>query len=370
VAAGVGLALVITTAAPAQSPRVIVDDFSQDRLATNYVLHAGEPMVVDDGVLRSTGPQAPDEVMTHNASAGLVDSEVTLQVNFKDAVEHGTTAGVVKFLGPGTYLRLATTYTSSSIKVSKWENGVRTDLLVADGLYTLTPNTTYWVRGRIAGNAITVALWGNDPQQGGTPIALRNYTLRGANATKFGAGVAGRAGIYLDPFDTVREFDNLRITGTTAASGGGGGNPTPLPAPIPPPDDPSTPGAPGPCEVRTVGTAHADTLTGTGGSDYITALAGNDDVKARAGDDCVFGRRGGDRLRGGSGSDHLLGGRGADRIQGGRGRDAVFGGKGPDRIVVTGNGRDRVRCGRGEDVVYADLEDLVGRDCERWISAR
>jgi Ca2+-binding RTX toxin-like protein len=360
---------VMTTGAPAQSPRVIVDDFSQDRLATDYVVHQGGPVDVDDGVLRVPGAGGLDEVLTHNDSAGLVDTEVTLQVNFKDAVEHGTTAAVVKFLGPGAYLRMATTYTSSSIKVSKWENGGRTDLLVADGLYTLTPNTTYWVRGRIAGNAITVALWGNDPAQGGTPIALRNYTLRGANATKFGAGVAGRAGIYLDPFDTVREFDNLRITGTTAASGGGG-TPTPLPAPVPPPGDPGTPGAPGPCEVRTVGTPHADTLTGTRGSDYITALAGNDRVKARAGDDCVFGRRGSDRLRGGSGSDHLLGGRGADRLQGGRGRDGVFGGKGPDRIVVTGNGRDRVSCGRGKDVVYADLDDLVGRDCERWISAR
>jgi hypothetical protein len=371
VAAGVGLALVMTTGAPAQSPRVIVDDFSQDRLATDYVVHQGGAMDVDDGVLHATTASLPDEMITHNASAGIVDSEVTLQVNFEDfEVAGGTTAAIVKFRDPGNFLRLATTYSTSSIKVTKWENGVRTDLFSVANQYTLAPNTTYWVRTRITGNLTVVQLWSTDPARGGSPLVARGYTLTGANAAKFGAGVAGRIGIYLDPEATAREFDNLRITGTTAASGGGGGGGTNPPA-DPPPGGTNLPASPVvACNVRTVGTTHADRMTGTAGSDFITALAGDDRVKALAGRDCVFGRAGRDRLRGGSGNDYLLGGRGADRLQGGRGRDGVFGGKGPDRIVVTGNGRDRVSCGRGKDVVYADLDDLVGRDCERWISAR
>ncbi len=377
VAAGVGLALVMTTGAPAQSPRVIVDDFSQDRLATDYVVHQGGAMDVDDGVLHATA-SLPDEVITHNGSAGIVDSEVTLQVNFEDfegELPGGTTAAIVKFRDPGNYLRLATTYSTGSIKVSKWENGVRTDLFKPANQYTLQPNTTYWVRARIRGNLTTVELWGTDPARGGSPLVARGYTVTGADAAMFGAGVAGRVGIYLDPEATAREFDNLRITGTTAAGsggggGGGGGGGTNPPADSPP-GETNPPGPPAvACDLRQVGTMHADSLTGTAGSDLITALAGDDRVTALAGRDCVFGRAGRDRLRGGSGNDYLLGGRGADRIQGGRGRDGVFGGRGPDRIVVTGNGRDRVRCGRGDDVVYADLDDLVGRDCERWVSAR
>ena len=193
------LALVPAAGAPAQSPaRLITDDFSVDRLASDYVVHAGGPMQVSDGVLRAT-TATPDKVITHNASDGLVDSEVTLQFNTKANATNGTTAAIVKFQDPDNYLRLATTYSSSSIKVTKWDNGVRTDLFAANGLYTLSPNTSYWVRARILGNVTRVQLWGSDPQLGGTPIAARSYTLTGANAAKFGAGVAGHAGIYLDP---------------------------------------------------------------------------------------------------------------------------------------------------------------------------
>ena len=214
VAAGAApvLALALAGSALAQEPRVITDDFSTDRLASDYVVHAGGPMQVSGGVLRAT-TATPDKVITHNASEGLVDSEFTLQANFKDNASAGTTAAIVRFLGPGNYLRLATTYSSSSIKFTKWDNGVRTDLLVVNGLFTLTPNTTYWVRARMVGNTATVQLWRTDPELGGTPIVERSYTLTGANATKFGAGVAGRAGIYLDPNQTTREFDNLRIAG-------------------------------------------------------------------------------------------------------------------------------------------------------------
>jgi hypothetical protein len=225
------LTLLAAPAALAQStPRLIVDDFSQDRLATDYAIHAGGAMQVSNGVLRA-GASTPDKVITHNASAGLVDTEVTLQVNFKANASSGTTGAIVKFLGPGDYLRLATTYSTSAIKVSKWENGGRTDLLNVGNLFTLQPNTTYWVRARIQGNAITVALWGTDPELGGNPIVSRNYTLTGTNATKFGAGVSGRAGIYLDPFDTVREFDNLRIAELATAPP----PPPPPPPPRPPP---------------------------------------------------------------------------------------------------------------------------------------
>src|SRR5215210_3157124 len=87
------IALTLVTAAPAlaqSTPRLIVDDFSQDRLATDYTIHQGGAMQVSNGVLRA-GASTPDKVITHNASAGLVDTEVTLQVNFKANASNGTT---------------------------------------------------------------------------------------------------------------------------------------------------------------------------------------------------------------------------------------------------------------------------------------
>ena len=410
--AGTCLALVLAAAAQAQG-RVIADDFSQDRLASDYVVHAGGPMDVDDGVLRAT-TETPDRVITHNASGGLVDTEFTLKVNFKANASSGTTAAIVKFQDAGNYLRLATTYSSSSIKVTKRDNGVATDLFSEGGLFALSPNTSYWVRTRIQGNDTTVELWGSDPQLGGAPIVSRGYTLTGPDATKFGAGVAGQAGIYLDPNETAREFDDLRIAEIVAPP-----PPPPTPPPTPPPPPPT-----GPCSARAEGTDGRDRLTGTPGGDFITALAGNDVVRALTGDDCVFGGpgydrlygaggddtlrggsgvghmrggsgddrlygrgradlawggsgadristgSGGDALWGGSGADELIAGDGRDLIVGGSGRDRVYAGAGRDRVDVAGGGRDRVTCGSGRDVIRADRRDRVSRNCERVIYVR
>ena len=425
------LALVPAAGAQAQSPlRLITDDFSSDRLASDYVVHAGGPMKVDDGVLRAT-TVTPDKVITHNASAGLVDSEVTLRVNFKANASAGTTAAIVKFLGPGDYLRMGTTYSSSSIKVTKWDNGERSDLFVVDGSFTLSPNTSYWVRARIQGNFATAELWGSDPLLGGAPIVSHGYALTGADAAKFGAGVAGRAGIYLDPSETRREFDDLHIAEIAAPAS------PPLPAQPPPPAAaaPRPPASPagGACRKRAQGTAGRDTLIGTAGGDLISGLAGDDSVRTLAGDDCAFGAAGSDRLyggddddllRGGSGGDRLRGdggddrlrgdrgddllvlhagddrawggsgadrifagigadvvqggsgsdlldaGNGDDRVYGGGGRDTVSAGAGRDRVDVAGGGRDSVSCGSGRDVVRADRRDRVSTNCERVIRVR
>lgn len=219
VAAAQCVALLGASVASAQT--TVSDDFSSpDTLAANYVVDAGAgTLKVENGVLQATAV-SPDKVLTHNGTEGLIDTSVTLQANFKSLSTSGTTAAVVKRLSPGTFLRVATTYSSSSLKFTKFENGTRTDLLVVSGLFTLSPNTTYWVRGRIAGNVLTAELWDHDPATGGSAIVGRTYTLTGADATRFGAGVPGRAGIYLDPGETAREFDNLRITGQTAPTGG------------------------------------------------------------------------------------------------------------------------------------------------------
>jgi hypothetical protein len=197
----------------AAAQTLITDDFSQNTLGTNWVEHQGAgTLKVENGVLQATAV-TPDKALTHNASGALTDTTATLQVNIKSFTGSGTTGVVVKHLSPGNYIRLASTYSSRSLKITKFVDGVRTDLLLASGIFTLSPDTSYWVRGRTQGNVLTVEMWGRDPQTGGSPIVSRSFTLTGTDASRFGAGVAGRAGIYLDPGDTIREFDNLRIEG-------------------------------------------------------------------------------------------------------------------------------------------------------------
>lgn len=84
---------------------------------------------------------------------------------------------------------------------------------------------------------------------------------------------------------------------------------------------------------------------------------------------------GNDRAAGGGGNDRLFGGPGRDVLYGGaqRGRpgghDLLDGGPGRDLLSVfdasnRSTERDVVACGSGTDYVQADLNDVVGGDCE------
>jgi Ca2+-binding RTX toxin-like protein len=73
------------------------------------------------------------------------------------------------------------------------------------------------------------------------------------------------------------------------------------------------------------------------------------------------------RLRGDAGSRNRIYGRGgADRITDGPMRDTIFAGAGADSIRAAGDGkRDLIVCGTGRDTVVAGRNDSIGTDCER-----
>jgi RTX calcium-binding nonapeptide repeat (4 copies) len=96
-----------------------------------------------------------------------------------------------------------------------------------------------------------------------------------------------------------------------------------------------------------LGSARAAEIGGSDANDRLIGTVGPDLILGRGGHDYLEGRAGGDFL------------------DGGVGRDLVFGGAGNDRIAVHADGaRDAVFCGPGHDLVNAELQDVVGRDCE------
>ena len=94
------------------------------------------------------------------------------------------------------------------------------------------------------------------------------------------------------------------------------------------------------------GAARAAIFRGTDGNDLIVGTAVADTIYGLAGDDVVDARGG------------------ADLVNPGFGRDRVLGAAGADRIAAQDGNVDSVSCGAGLDIVTADLEDVVGADCE------
>lgn len=93
---------------------------------------------------------------------------------------------------------LATGNISSSgnldLSISKADNGTFTTLQPNTTSGAIAANDTRWFVLRTSGNVIKIELWNTDPRLIGTPQQTRQYTLAGADATKFGAGVAGGVG--------------------------------------------------------------------------------------------------------------------------------------------------------------------------------
>jgi hypothetical protein len=92
----------------------------------------------------------------------------------------------------------------------KRDNGIET-IIDSATVGSSAPATTAWLRGVTSGNAFTIQRWTTDPALGGSPVSTGTITLSGANATKFGAGVKGRYGIFWDPNTMTATIDEFRI---------------------------------------------------------------------------------------------------------------------------------------------------------------
>lgn len=100
----------------------------------------------------------------------------------------------------------------TTLRIWKRDGGVYTSLAASAAL-TLSNSTDYWVRFDKTGNVLTVELFTVDPAANPAAVATSTvtYTLTGADATKFGAGVLGNAGIWITPATTASRYDDFRL---------------------------------------------------------------------------------------------------------------------------------------------------------------
>lgn len=138
------------------------------------------------------------------------DAQVTLKFTTGAAVTATHRTGVlVKRLDASNSLRVQLT-SGNALQIAKVDGGTLSTLGTAVS-FTPAANTSYWIRGRIEGNVATAEIFTSAPSPLATPAATYSVTLSGADATKYGAGVAGDQGLIAWARGTDWRYDDFEV---------------------------------------------------------------------------------------------------------------------------------------------------------------
>jgi hypothetical protein len=185
-------------------PLRIADDFAGGTTPdlSDYTVDAGTgTLTVGIGGLI---PSSTAVKRLHHTSRGYLYEDVQATLSFQT----GTTGAVndavaLKRIGASSSLYVQVTQAALGAGVATLNIGKYTgSMTTIDGgatAVTLAASTSYFLRGRVEGNLVTVELWTATPTPMGTPTASRAFTLTGADATAYGSGVSGAPGMILTP---------------------------------------------------------------------------------------------------------------------------------------------------------------------------
>lgn len=186
----------------------VTDDFSSNTIA-NYSFDAG------GGTLSVTGGQlvpsstAEKRLYYNPTGYSFADGQVTLKFVTGAATTGGPVGLILRRLDGSNFL--IARYDAGTLTLRKWDGGTESAAFATSGAVTLAANTAYWLRFRANGNVLTVEHWTVAPTLTGSPAVTVSYTLTGADATKFGTGVAGQAGMRLVPNGTDWRYDDFTL---------------------------------------------------------------------------------------------------------------------------------------------------------------
>lgn len=193
---------------------VLTDDFSSDSISDGlWAFDAGfGTAAVAGGHLTFSDTTTKQLYRTDRL---FYDGQVT--VAYRTASSGIPVAGpIAKRLGASDFLYASIAGGFNTFSLVKSDGGSETTL--ATTAFTPAASTTYWIRLRAEGNKLTAEVWDltgillwavHDPA--GVPLKSLTHTLSGANAAKFGIGVAGRAGIRATPGATTAYADSFEV---------------------------------------------------------------------------------------------------------------------------------------------------------------
>lgn len=190
-----------------------------------YTLHAnGVSLSVSSGRLRQgAAGGAPGQQSRLTRTGVLVPDSKQMIVGY--IMSPGYQFGLLaKALDADNYLR-AMLYnennagTNSVIQLAKFDAGVGTQLAVSSNTGMLKAGDVVSLVLSMVSNQVTLALYFGHPSLNAAPKATLSHTLAGADATKFGTGVNGGVGIYLNDYATDNSYDDhVCVTDVAAAT--------------------------------------------------------------------------------------------------------------------------------------------------------
>jgi hypothetical protein len=172
----------------------VFDDFETDSIS-DYTINMGTGLVVTSGLLFPS--TTTEKRLTYSARGHAIgDGQVTAAISTTTPTTGLVFAPRLKTLDTANWIEAR--LTASTLSIWKYDAGTPTQL---DAGVSFVPaiNTTYWVRLRIEGLLVTAAVFSAQPTPMGTPAAVTTHTLAGANATKYGTGITGSAGLRWIP---------------------------------------------------------------------------------------------------------------------------------------------------------------------------
>jgi hypothetical protein len=189
-------------------PMDIQDDFSSNTISDYTFDTGGGTLSVSGGELVPSSTALKE--LYHSARGySYADAEVTLKYTL-GASTAGIYDAVLRRLDASNFLMGRVT--TSGLEIYKRDGGAFTSIGgAATSIGGFAASTTYWLRFRVEGNVLTVEHWTVEPTPGGTAAASKTFTLSGADATKFGQGVTGGAGLRLTPGATTERYDDFEV---------------------------------------------------------------------------------------------------------------------------------------------------------------
>ncbi|HEX8649070.1 MAG TPA: LamG-like jellyroll fold domain-containing protein [Thermoleophilaceae bacterium] len=223
--AALAACLILSTAASA--------DVADSRVAQ---WRLGEQPVFDDfgtldawtfdsgsGTLSASGgqlvPSTTGEKRLHLTGSSYADAQGTLALTTGSTTPSSGNGVVLRRRDSSNFL-LGTLNPSGGLGIWKVDNGSFSALQLQTRA-ALSTGTQYWVRFSAAGNALTLKVYSADPAGGAAALTTTTHTLSGADATKFGAGVAAPAGIRLDLVPTDYRYSDFKLEPLRAADSAG-----------------------------------------------------------------------------------------------------------------------------------------------------
>jgi uncharacterized phage protein gp47/JayE len=196
---------------------LVFDDYALDTITSG-------PWIFDTGAgtLSVSGNQLVPSDLTAKALYRpdlYRDVRTIRKITLAGPVTGGVWSAMLTRLDATNYLRARLDQASGQLQLRKVDAGADTPLGSAT-TYATPTSTSVWLDAQKVGNVLTGRVYTADPLVGSPAAAatVGPYTLAGGDATKFGAGVEGTAGIRMTPASTSERYDDFRVFGPQLAT--------------------------------------------------------------------------------------------------------------------------------------------------------